>query len=407
MREPLRDAVRDLQEGVLNLLDALTVLGAAWALPAEGQEEKSLLHALLDIVVGHPDVHGAAVHLLREGVLEPAGSREVTDLIGAAHPETATGAGRVELGSGVIGRAAATAALQHCRDCAQEPPGPGQPAGGSLIAAPIPAGGDDTPLGVLSLTHPDPGEFTRWHERLAAVLAGAVGQLLRTSRYSRDLETQVRERTRALTDALAESQRLRERFEEWALVDELTGLRNRRFFFSEGEVLVQRALRYGDPLSLIMLDLDHFKEINDTWGHGPGDAVLREIARLLETAMRRGDLLARFGGEEFVLLLSHTDCEGAKRFGQRLCEKVAAHTLRHQEQERRTTITVGVACRDSGYPEDPAAVLDRLIREADDALYYGKAHGRNCVHAYPDLAPSPPPPGDGDPSGPPGGQSPK
>ncbi len=387
-REPLRDAVRDLQDGVLNLLDALSVLGATWALPAEGQGEEALLSAVLEIVLGHPNVQSASIHLLRGEWLERVASRDVADLLGpdAPAPGPLPGAERIAPGDGVIGRAAAAATLQHCADCTQEPAGAGQPNVGSLIAAPIPgSGGAPEVLGVLSLAHADPGQFTRWHERLAATLAGAVGQLLRSNRLSRDLEAEVRERTRALAEALAESQRLRERFEKWALVDELTGLRNRRFFFSEGEILVQRSLRYGDPLSLIMLDLDRFKEINDTWGHGQGDAVLREIAQLLEAGMRRGDLLARFGGEEFVLLLSHTDCDGAKRFGERLCARVAQHPLRHQDTERRTTITVGVSCRHPDHPEDPGQLLAQLIREADDALYYGKAHGRNCVHTYSEL----------------------
>ncbi|GBE11281.1 response regulator PleD [bacterium BMS3Bbin12] len=389
-REPLRDVVRDLQDGVLNLLDALSVLGATWALPADGQGEEALLSAVLEIVLGHPSVQSASIHLLRGERLERVAARDVADLLGpdAPAPGPLPGAERIAPGEGVIGRAAVAATLQHCADCAQEPAGPGQPNAGSLIAAPIP-GSDGTPevLGVLSLAHADPGQFTRWHERLAATLAGAVGQLLHSNRLARDLETEVRKRTRALSDALDESQRLRKRFEEWALVDELTGLRNRRFFFSEGEILVQRSLRYDDSLSLIMLDLDRFKKINDTWGHGQGDAVLREIAQLLEAGMRRGDLLARFGGEEFVLLLSHTDCDGAKRFGERLCKRVAQHPLRHQDTERRTTITVGVSCHRPGHPEDSAQLLAQLIREADEALYYGKAHGRNCVHTYPDLSP--------------------
>jgi len=387
-REPLRDAVRDLQDGVLNLLDALSVLGATWTLPAEGQGEEALLSAVLEIVLGHPNVQSASIHLLRGEQLDRVVARDVADLLGphAPAPGPLPGAERIAPGDGVIGRAAAAATLQHCADCAQEPAGAGQASVGSLIAAPIPGGdGASEVLGVLSLAHADPGQFTRWHERLTATLAGAVGQLLRSNRLARDLEAEVRERTRALAEALAESQRLRERFEEWALVDELTGLRNRRFFFSEGEILMQRSLRYGNPLSLIMLDLDRFKEINDTWGHGQGDAVLREIAQLLEAGMRRGDLLARFGGEEFVLLLSHTDCSGAKRFGERLCERVAQHPLRYQGTERRTTITVGVSCHRPDHPEDPAQLLAQLIGEADDALYYGKAHGRNCVHTYSDL----------------------
>lgn len=385
-REPLRDAVRDLQDGVLSLLDTLSVLSAVWALPVENQSDAALAGTALDIVLGHPDVESASIHLLRDGRLERMATRDLADLLptpDAPHRPRPTGEERpVADDERAIGRAAATGTLQR-GDEAREPVGPGGPPA-SLIAAPIPGGGD-TVLGVFTIAHSDPTQFTHLHERLATVLAGTLGHLLRSNRLSRGLEAEVHERTQALSEALTESQRLRERFEELALVDELTGLRNRRFFFSEGEVLVQRALRYRHPVSLIMLDLDHFKEINDTWGHGTGDNVLREISRLLESAMRRSDLLARFGGEEFVLLLAHTDCDGAKRFGERLCRRVARHPLRHQKSERHTTLTVGVSCHRHGHPEEPGALLDQLIREADDALYYGKAHGRNCVYAYLDL----------------------
>ncbi len=145
------------------------------------------------------------------------------------------------------------------------------------------------------------------------------------------------------------------------------------------DVAQQRAVRFGRPLSLAMLDIDHFKEYNDTYLHMEGDEVLKRIGKLLKTNLREVDTVARFGGEEFVLLLPDTDKHGAIAVAEkvrRLIEK-ERFTTSGGEPTRPVTISCGVAT----YPED-AGEMEELIDHADIALYRAKARGRNRVESF-------------------------
>jgi len=166
-----------------------------------------------------------------------------------------------------------------------------------------------------------------------------------------------------------------------ARTDALTGLANRRAFDDQLETLVLHADRFGHSLSLIMADIDVFKKVNDTWGHEAGDAVLRSIARTLEDGVRKVDVCARFGGEEFAILLPETSLAGAVELADRLRRAVASTPVNHGGQDISVTISCGV----SSYPE---GVLSReaLFAAADRALYDAKNAGRNCVKS---AAPKP------------------
>ena len=159
-----------------------------------------------------------------------------------------------------------------------------------------------------------------------------------------------------------------------ALEDPLTGLRNRRALMTELEREVQVAQRYGSPLSLVMLDLDHFKRINDGFGHAAGDAVLCGVAALLRQGLRQVDLAARLGGEEFVVLLPGTAHAGALRVAEGLRQRIAAATHLADGQALQATASLGVASF------GPAcAGAEALLGVADAALYRAKAAGRNQV----------------------------
>jgi len=156
-----------------------------------------------------------------------------------------------------------------------------------------------------------------------------------------------------------------------ALTDALTGLANRKVFETALEREVKLARRHGTPLSLIVVDIDDFKTINDRFGHSQGDAVLRTVARALADCVRDTDVLARFGGEEFVLLLNNTGREGACRLAERLRSSVA-HTVTGGDPEfLEVTVSLGVAslAADDG----PHSLFER----ADQALYRAKAEGKN------------------------------
>ncbi len=172
---------------------------------------------------------------------------------------------------------------------------------------------------------------------------------------------------RELQDALAEVERL-------ARTDHLTGLANRRWFMEALEQEVERADRYGRPLSLVSLDLDHFKSVNDTHGHAAGDDVLREAAQALRSVCRDVDLAARLGGEELALLLPETDVAGARIVAERVRERIAGTAHRSPAgRSFRVTASLGVATA------KPGSTVEALLQAADEALYRAKDAGRNQV----------------------------
>jgi two-component system cell cycle response regulator len=163
---------------------------------------------------------------------------------------------------------------------------------------------------------------------------------------------------------------------ELAVTDTLTGLHNRRFMTSQAGALVQRASEGGEPVSALLVDIDHFKRINDTFGHDVGDEVLKEFALRLATNVRGVDLACRYGGEEFVVIMPDTALSDALRIAERLRLHVAGTPFRAPglESPLSVTISVGVACTEGAY-DSPEALLKR----ADEAVYEAKAHGRNQV----------------------------
>jgi diguanylate cyclase (GGDEF)-like protein len=164
------------------------------------------------------------------------------------------------------------------------------------------------------------------------------------------------------------------RFRILASTDELTGLSNRRRFFDELERELSRHQRYGSPLSLVIVDIDHFKTINDSHGHQVGDAVLREVGHRLLNTFRRSDLVARYGGEEFAVLLPETAGAEAFEVAERVRELAASLTFGTDDAPVRLTISGGVAAA-VGAADTPEA----LLRRADAALYRAKANGRDRI----------------------------
>ncbi|WKB55348.1 GGDEF domain-containing protein [Eleftheria terrae] len=173
---------------------------------------------------------------------------------------------------------------------------------------------------------------------------------------------------------LYELEASRLRIRQLAITDELTDSFNRRHFVELGEAELLRARRYGTPLALILLDADHFKQVNDTHGHQCGDVLLREISLACRATLRSTDLLARFGGEELVVLLPQTDLAGALAMAERMRDQVAGLSLAWRGRTVEVTVSLGVAAL---RPETPT--LDALVHEADVALYEAKRGGRNRV----------------------------
>ncbi|MFO7576777.1 MAG: sensor domain-containing diguanylate cyclase, partial [Pelovirga sp.] len=161
-------------------------------------------------------------------------------------------------------------------------------------------------------------------------------------------------------------------------VDPLTGLANRRHFLDAAQMEIKKAGRYGQPVSLIMVDLDHFKGVNDTFGHPIGDLVLQECARLLKGSCRETDLVGRFGGEEFLLLLPATDLQGALAIAEKIRALIADHRFSFPQCEVQITASLGVA-----QWHNRETSIDGALQRADSALYGVKTMGRNAVKSAP------------------------
>ncbi len=171
------------------------------------------------------------------------------------------------------------------------------------------------------------------------------------------------------------------RLEKLAITDHLTGIYNIRYFCYRFEEEFCRARRYGTPLSCIMFDIDHFKKINDTYGHRIGDIVLREFAQLVKRYTRKSDVFARYGGEEFIMLLPHTNMKGVIVEAERLRNVVKECQFTGIKEGERITVSIGIACS----PDKRIQTHDDLITLADNALFTAKNKGRDQIVVYPSL----------------------
>ncbi len=177
--------------------------------------------------------------------------------------------------------------------------------------------------------------------------------------------------TRELNKKNIELEKLNAEVNNLLRTDDLTGIANRRYFLEYFQKIHAYANRHNIPISIVMADIDYFKTINDRFGHFFGDRVLREFASLLVYNCRGEDMAARFGGEEFIILLMHAAAEDSLCHAERIRRKVEAHTI--GKNDLKITASFGVASMEKG--ED----IETLMRRADDALYHAKNEGRNRV----------------------------
>lgn len=170
-----------------------------------------------------------------------------------------------------------------------------------------------------------------------------------------------------LTDSLAEMSNL----------DGLTNIYNRRYLEENLAKEFDRSKRYGEPLSLILMDIDHFKDINDQHGHLAGDEVLRQTVQRLKASIRNADILGRYGGEEFVAILPSTNLQGAQILAERLREKIAGTPIQSNTEALTVSISIGITTIHENIDH-----YEKLLNEADIALYSSKNQGRNQVTAF-------------------------
>ncbi len=381
----------DLRERFFSLLDSLSALRALSQINLEGISEEALLQKALGELIRYQNVENCSVY-----VPDEKGLRCVAGISMAESHETVAGLNELksrrvsmifEAGEGIAGMAYETGQLQYCRNCAQSQeflpnPDSGAEQPGSVISAPIKMG--ERVLAVLNASHPLPEYFEPWQQHTLSLFCSSLGQILHNHRMLHDLEFVVEQRTQELRKALHEAETLQKRYEQLSTIDELTGLNNRRYFFSEAEGMLARARRHEQICSLMLLDVDFFKQINDEWGHVVGDKVLCAIADVIRQEARGGDLVARVGGEEFVIMLPESGMEGADLMARRVQERLARLDFGAQIGNLKLTASIGI----SGYfPERDQqvalhALVDQLYAQADSAMYDAKHQGRNTRRVF-------------------------
>ncbi len=227
----------------------------------------------------------------------------------------------------------------------------------SVMALPFPIYGESMGVFLLRRTDKEPRFDAADVEFASAVVRSGVAAIQRAQEV---------EKTRADNDRLA----------ALAHTDPLTQLVNRRALTIRLVAEMERVRRYNSPMAVLLIDLDHFKLVNDTHGHLSGDEVLAAVATLLQRSVRTVDMVARYGGEEFVIVLPETGRQGARAFAERVREKIMAHTFAvEQGAHVRITASIGVAT----YPSPRLNSVEDLFRAADVALYRAKGNGRNLV----------------------------
>lgn len=205
-------------------------------------------------------------------------------------------------------------------------------------------------LGILIFVSPVPNAIRPYQTELLKVLGNQASSSLANAKFHAEIE-------------------------RMAITDGLTGLFNHRNFQEKLATEFRRLERFSDPLSLLLIDIDFFKKINDTYGHPAGDEVLREVSRIISETIRSVDIPARYGGEEFAALLPGTNHGGALKMAERLRGTIAKKRFRIEEKELRLSVSIGA----STSPHD-AGTKEELVEKADKALYYAKRNGRNrCV----------------------------
>ncbi len=223
---------------------------------------------------------------------------------------------------------------------------------GSFFAIPLIS--HDRLMGVMNFTRPGIDSFSTNEIRLLNSLANQIAIAM-------------------------ENTRLYAKTKELSVTDELTHIYNRRHFQNMLEMEWRRAKRFNRFISLLMIDVDHFKHYNDSYGHLEGDQVLKAIAQILADHVREVDTVARYGGEEFSIILTHTDAHDALQVARKLCDRVAQYPFRDETKNIDTPVTVSIGV--ATYPDD-AVNMEDLINHADIALYKAKHQGRNRVITY-------------------------
>ncbi|WP_445370475.1 diguanylate cyclase [Methylomonas sp. HW2-6] len=372
---------------VMDLFNALSAIKQLSELDCQIDDEALLVKQALTGLIQYQDMERCSFFMLDDlGCLTNLAGTSIQESLQVVESVADTPL-TFKIGEGIIGAAAATGELQYCRNCPEDPrferTADATPPG-SLISVPVFTLNRQL-IGVLNVSHPQPFYFNDWHIRLLEIYKNILGQLITSQRLVRQMERRIASRTAELESLVAETNQLKEHFASMSMHDQLTGLHNRRFFYDQVEIVVAQHMRYRNSLCLLVLDIDHFKVVNDRFGHLFGDQILVGVASALKRQVRSTDILVRFGGEEFVLIFTNTASEGGKVFGERIRQEINKLEWKLGGQKVNVTLSIGLFCLAAdSYSDNLAPDIDEMINCADAALYQAKANGRNQLVVFDD-----------------------
>lgn len=393
--DKIAETTGTISQRFLLLVQAMSGIRGLTSINMNDLEEQDLMDKALDVLTQNLDFERCSIFLLNDNnELCCVAGKDWTDRENRLTPVERY-SHNFKLGEGIVGQAAKSQQIYHCKNCKQDKNYLSivhpqiEKNIGSLICVPIMTGSEL--LGVLNISHPDPFFFHPWHEQVICIHTDILAQMLYNYRLVQDMATQVSNRTKELQLSLQETETLKSKYQALSVIDDLTQIYNRRYFFTEVPSALARALRYRQSLSLMFVDLDHFKTINDTYGHEVGDKVLRDVASILARQSRKGDILARMGGEEFALVVPNSDINGIQLLATRIKESLSCSSWEHEGRSFGVTLSIGISelrlpeDNDQSYLHQINEIVQLLMRQADQALYHCKKAGRDKIIFHRDL----------------------
>ena len=371
-------ATLELKDRLVDTIGSLSSIRALTDLNIRNKNEDEILNSALKILMENQEMQRCSIFLNKDSFLVNASGLSWDEhFTNKEMPEAkAIATHAFSLGEGIIGMVAESGEMKHSQNCAEDPlfktmDKDQEYVPGSLICVPICF--QETILGVLNVSHSKPNIFTDWDERFLSVYANMLGQLIIYNRIIRGMDVEINQRTKDLQVALARAETL-------STHDELTGIHNRRYFIDHFKKLIQQVDRYKYKVAVLMIDIDDFKLINDTHGHLEGDRTLIKVAEALSQCARDADIIARLGGEEFIIALQHTDCEKAPQVAARILEKIRQLDCGDKDKYR-ITASIGISCCDNSDDISRKTTEERM-QEADKALYKAKDAGKDRIAIY-------------------------
>ena len=375
-----------IQDLIVDLINALSAVKSLSEVSCEIADEKTVIRHALSGLLSNQDMERCSFFVVdSDGMLSNVTGLSIDDSPdeNISLPEKTM---HFKRGEGIIGSAAISGEIQYCRNCSEDQrfANGGNPASlpGSIICVPVYTL-HHVLIGVLNVSHPQPNFFSNWHLRLLEVYSNILGQLITNRRLFQQMESQISLRTAELERLVQETSQLKDYYASMSMHDQLTGLHNRRYFYDQVELALAQHKRHAYPFCLLVMDIDHFKLINDQYGHQFGDEVLIGVSEALKQEVRNTDILVRFGGEEFVIIFSNTSCDSGKYFSERIRKKIKSLNWKNDEEKVSITISIGLHCLKPGHTQqDQQLDIDKIISCADAALYKAKENGRDRVEIF-------------------------